>query len=104
MAEAVLDRAIDAEAGIASRRRLVSRIVIYGLLTIFALIYVIPLFVVIFNSFRTLPEISQNGLHGRALFRGELWEIESSSPLDKGDEIKALAMSENMRVKVERAK
>jgi membrane-bound serine protease (ClpP class) len=49
-------------------------------------------------------EISHNGTQGRALFRGELWEFESSSPVDKGDEIKALAMSENMRVKVERAK
>jgi membrane-bound serine protease (ClpP class) len=49
-------------------------------------------------------EVSQGGLHGRALFRGELWEIESASPLDKGDEIKAVALGENMRVKVERAR
>ncbi len=64
MADAVLtaNGAIDREAAIASRRRLVSRIVIYGTLAIFALIYIIPLFVVVFNSFRTLPEIAQNGL------------------------------------------
>jgi membrane-bound serine protease (ClpP class) len=49
-------------------------------------------------------EVSKGGLQGRALFRGELWDIDSSSPLDKGDEVKAVAMSENMRVKVERAK
>lgn len=63
MVDAVLTTgAYDQEAATASRKRLVSRIVIYGLLSIFALIYFIPLFVVVFNSFRTLPEISQNGL------------------------------------------
>lgn len=63
MAEATLTApVVDVEAAAASRRRLVSRIVIYGILTAFALVYFIPLFVVVFNSFRTLPEISQNGL------------------------------------------
>jgi len=53
---------VDHEAGAASRRHLFSRIAIYGILSVFALVYLIPLLVVVFNSFRTLPEISQNGL------------------------------------------
>lgn len=52
----------DAEAASARRRWLTSRIVIYGLLVIFSLIYVTPLVVVIINSFRDLPEINHNGL------------------------------------------
>ena len=63
MADAVMTNAgYDRDAAAASRRHLVSRIVIYGLLIAFSLVYVIPLFVVVFNSMRTLPEISQNGL------------------------------------------
>jgi glucose/mannose transport system permease protein len=63
VADAVLTAgAYDQEAAIAGRRRLISRIVIYGLLSIFAVVYFIPLFVVVFNSFRTLPEISAHGL------------------------------------------
>ncbi len=64
MADATLSSTtvIDHEAGIASRRRLISRIVIYGLLTVFALFYIVPLAVVIVNSFRPLEEISANGL------------------------------------------
>jgi len=53
---------IDLEAGAASRKRLISRIIIYGLLTLFALFYIGPLFVVVVNSFRPLQEISANGL------------------------------------------
>ncbi len=62
MSEAVLASVTDLEAGNASRRRLLSRVLIYGLLTFFSLIYIIPLVVVILNSFRDLPEISQHGL------------------------------------------
>ena len=65
VSEAVLSNtasAVDHEAGRAHRRHLISRIVIYGLLSVFALIYLIPLCVVVFNSFRTLPEISAHGL------------------------------------------
>jgi membrane-bound serine protease (ClpP class) len=51
-----------------------------------------------------IVEITQGGRQGRALFRGEVWEFESASPLDKGDEVRAVAMAGNMRVKVERAK
>lgn len=52
----------DAEAGAANRRHVTGRIVIYGILAIFALIYIIPLLVVVLNSFRDLEEIAQNGL------------------------------------------
>ena len=61
MADAVLS-SVDLEAGVASRRRLISRIVIYGLLTVFALFYIVPLLVVVVNSFRPLQEIATNGL------------------------------------------
>jgi glucose/mannose transport system permease protein len=50
------------EAAAASRNHFASRIFIYGLLAIFAFVYLLPLFVVFFNSFRSLPEIAQNGL------------------------------------------
>jgi glucose/mannose transport system permease protein len=63
VAEAVLTTGVvDQEAVAASRRRLISRVVIYGLLGLFSLVYIVPLCVVVFNSFRTLPEISANGL------------------------------------------
>jgi glucose/mannose transport system permease protein len=39
-----------------------SRIIIYSLLALVAVVYLLPLFVVVFNSFRDLPEIAQNGL------------------------------------------
>jgi glucose/mannose transport system permease protein len=52
----------DTEAKAASRNFITSRVVIYGLLTLFALVYLLPLAVVFFNSFRDLPEIAQNGL------------------------------------------
>jgi glucose/mannose transport system permease protein len=76
VAEATLNSTgyVDRDAAVASRKRLVSRIVIYGLLTLFALVYLIPLWVVIFNSFRTLPEISANGLIAFPLsFRLDAW-------------------------------
>ncbi len=62
MSDAALSATYDAEAVRASRRHLVSRVVIYGILTLFALVYIIPLCVVILNSFRDLEEIAQNGL------------------------------------------
>lgn len=52
----------DPEAAAAQRRRALSLAAIYGLLAIFAFVYLMPLFVVIFNSFRSLPEILENGL------------------------------------------
>jgi glucose/mannose transport system permease protein len=62
MADAVLNSPYDPEAANSARRYLVSRLLIYGLLIIFASVYLLPLFVVVFNSFRDLPEIAQNGL------------------------------------------
>lgn len=62
MAELVLDRATDPEATMAGRRRLTSRVIIYGILVIFALIYVVPLVIVVLNSFREQAEIARNGL------------------------------------------
>lgn len=53
---------LDPEAAAASRRYAVSRAVVYGLLGVFAVIYLMPLLVVVFNSFRDLPEIAEHGL------------------------------------------
>jgi glucose/mannose transport system permease protein len=52
----------DPEAAAARRRYVASRVLIYGVLTVFALFYAMPLLVVFFNSFRSLPEIAHNGL------------------------------------------
>ena len=52
----------DQSAAGAARRHILTRVVIYGILTLFAAVYILPLLVVIANSFRELPEISQNGL------------------------------------------
>ena len=54
----------DPAAAVAARRYLAGRVGVYAFLTLFAFIYVLPLFVVIANSFRPLPEIIQNGLIG----------------------------------------
>ena len=64
MAEATATAAIafDPEATAASRRRMWSRVVIYGLLVLFALVYIIPLVVVVMNSFREQTEIARTGL------------------------------------------
>ena len=52
----------DVEAAAAARRYWWSRVVIYGILTVFAAFYILPLVVVIANSFRDNQEISKNGL------------------------------------------
>src|SRR5271163_5089152 len=62
MADATYDAAFAAEASAASRRYFAGRIGIYAFLGFFALIYLLPLFVIVANSFRDLPEITQNGL------------------------------------------
>jgi glucose/mannose transport system permease protein len=48
------------EASGRARGILINRIVIYGLLAIFAVVYLMPLFVMLVTSFKTMPEI-QNG-------------------------------------------
>ena len=63
MAEATMTAsAFDPGAAAASRRRTFSRVMIYGLLVIFAVIYIVPLIVVVMNSFRDQVEIAHNGL------------------------------------------
>lgn len=62
MADLLLARVHDPEAAAATRRFLYGRIAIYGILTVFAVIYLVPLLVVVFNSFREQPEIARNGL------------------------------------------
>ena len=62
MVDATLDLAVASQARRESLRYSLSRAAIYAFLTLFALIYLLPLFVVVANSFRELPEIAQNGL------------------------------------------
>ena len=70
----------DPEAAAASRRHFWSRLVIYGLLALFAAIYLIPLLVVVFNSFREQEEIARNGLISLPQsFRLEAWSQAWSS-------------------------
>jgi glucose/mannose transport system permease protein len=52
----------DKEAASAAKRYLFSRIVIYGILALFAVIYLIPLIVVIMNTFRDNIDVGRNGL------------------------------------------
>jgi glucose/mannose transport system permease protein len=62
MVDATLDLAIDPQARAANLRHAAGRAAIYAFLGFFALLYLLPLFVVVANSFRELPEITQNGL------------------------------------------
>jgi glucose/mannose transport system permease protein len=62
MVDATYDLAFDPHARSASLRHAVRRIAIYSFLGFFALIYLLPLFVVVSNSLRDLPEIAHNGL------------------------------------------
>ena len=64
MADATLTLTEDPAAAAAARRYFLGRFGVYAFLTIFALIYILPLLVVVANSFRPLPEIIQNGLIG----------------------------------------
>jgi glucose/mannose transport system permease protein len=65
MVDATL-KAIEADPAeaLASRRYFLGRLGVYSFLSLFAFIYLLPLFVVVANSFRPLPEIIQNGLIG----------------------------------------
>lgn len=56
--------AVDPAAAVAARTHLIGRAAVYAFLTVFAVVYVLPLFVVVANSFRPLPEIVHNGLIG----------------------------------------
>jgi glucose/mannose transport system permease protein len=62
MADATYNLALDSQARAESLRYAAKRIAIYAFLGFFALVYLLPLFVVVSNSFRDLQEIAQNGL------------------------------------------
>ena len=65
MVEATLSAIdVDPAAALATRRYFLGRIAVYAFLVLFAFIYLLPLIVVVLNSFRPLPEIIQNGLIG----------------------------------------
>ncbi len=52
----------DREAASAAQRYFFTRILIYGLLVLFALIYLVPLVVVVMNTFRDNIDVARNGL------------------------------------------
>jgi glucose/mannose transport system permease protein len=62
MVETAYDAEYRAAAGAEARRYVLGRIGVYAFLTVFAIIYLLPLLVVVANSFRQLPEIMRNGL------------------------------------------
>ncbi len=62
MVDATFDLALDPQARAANLRYVAGRIAVYGFLGFFAVIYLLPLFVIVANSFRDLPEIARNGL------------------------------------------
>ena len=62
MVDATYDTTFDQQARAANLRYVVRRVGVYAFLGIFALIYLLPLIVILANSFRELPEIAQNGL------------------------------------------
>ena len=57
MADATYDLAFEPIARSANLRFVAGRVAVYGFLGFFALIYLVPLFVIVANSFRELPEI-----------------------------------------------
>jgi glucose/mannose transport system permease protein len=62
MASVTFEAAIDRSTQAARVRYIAGRIAVYAFLGVFALIYLLPLFVIVANSFRELPEIARNGL------------------------------------------
>ena len=64
MSDAAMDAVHDAEARAANVRYVAGRLAIYAFLGLFALVYLLPLVIVVANSFREGPEIAQNGLIG----------------------------------------
>jgi len=51
----------DPEAAVARRRYIMNRVVIYGLLALFALVYAFPAYLVISGAFRTPADVAQYG-------------------------------------------
>jgi glucose/mannose transport system permease protein len=62
MVDIAFDADLAASVRTERRRYVLGRVGVYTFLTFFAIIYLLPLFVIIANSFRELPEITQNGL------------------------------------------
>jgi glucose/mannose transport system permease protein len=62
MADVTFDAVLDPNVRAANLRYVGWRIAVYAFLGFFALIYLLPLFVIVMNSFRELPEITRNGL------------------------------------------
>src|SRR6202166_1602907 len=62
MVDATFDLALDSKARGWRRTYSLQRVALSAFLGVFALIYLLPLFVVVANSFRELPEITRNGL------------------------------------------
>jgi glucose/mannose transport system permease protein len=62
MVDAAYDRGFDPDRAFVRRRRALSRLAIYTILVVFAAIYLLPLGVIVANSFRELPDIAARGL------------------------------------------
>jgi len=55
-------KALDPEAARAARSHFASRAIIYALLALFSAVYLVPLLVVVLNTFRDNVEVGRNGL------------------------------------------
>lgn len=78
MADVLVQQEFDPLATGSRRRRVLSKTVIYGLLTVFAVIYLLPLLIILLNTLRPLPEIVRTGFiawpHDVSLqYWGEAW-------------------------------
>ena len=62
MIDATYDHAFERDRAGARRRHALSRLAIYAILVAFSVIYLLPLAVIVANSFRELPEIAARGL------------------------------------------
>ena len=62
MVDAAYDRAFEQGTAGIRRRHVLSRATIYAILVAFSVIYLLPLGVIVANSFRELPEIAARGL------------------------------------------
>ncbi|TJV88349.1 MAG: carbohydrate ABC transporter permease, partial [Mesorhizobium sp.] len=60
MAEIASNARHDPEAAAATRRYFWNRFLVYAVLTLFAVIYLAPLLVVVFNSLREQSDIARN--------------------------------------------
>ena len=61
MADVIAHQEFDPLATGSLRRRLLSKTAVYGLLSIFAAVYLLPLLIILMNTLRPLPEIVRTG-------------------------------------------